>query len=340
MVSSLFLSSEKKGGSNERAHISHRISHITNPSQQILVLSGPTASGKTPISLLLAKLLDVEIISADSRQIYKMMDIGTAKVSKEDRRAAKHYFVDELSPDEEFNAGEFGKRGREIIDDILRRKKIPLVVGGSGLYVQALIDGFFDGPSADAALRHELYARIKEEGAEVLLRELNAVDPVSASKMLPVNTRRIVRALEVYKLTGMPLSTLQQEQTAPVFTSVLAGLEWDRPVLYSRINRRVDLMLAKELVDEVQRLKDAGYTSDLNALQTVGYKEAFDYLAGKISYERMVELIKQNSRRYAKRQITWSRRDSRIKWFQLSSEEDFPKVAEAIADFFLKESGR
>jgi tRNA dimethylallyltransferase len=316
----------------------HLKSHFTHLPSNVLVLVGPTASGKTPVSLHLSRILDVEVISADSRQIYKMMDVGTAKATLEERGSVKHYFVDELFPDEEFNAGEFGKRGRNIIEDIIRRKKTPLVVGGSGLYVQALVDGFFDGPSADTALRHELYDRIKKEGAQVLLNELRAVDPASASKMSPINTRRIVRALEVFKLTGIPLSQLHQDQPPPPFAPVFVGLEWDRAVLYDRINRRVDWMIAHGLIHEARRLRSAGYANRLNALQTVGYKEAFDHLDDKISHERMVELIKQNSRRYAKRQLTWFRRDVRIKWFPVLSEEDFSDVTGSIADYFRLKS--
>lgn len=296
---------------------------------------GPTASGKTPISLRIAQQLNAEIISADSRQIYKFLDIGTAKPSLEDREKVKHYFVDELTPEQEFNAGEFGKRGREIIDDIFRRNNVPLVVGGSGLYVQSLIDGFFDGPSKDDELRQQLYARLHHDGAEVLLEELRAVDAESASKMLPSNTRRIVRALEVYKLTGVPISHWQNHKVKIHFVPVFVGLEWERKLLYERINRRVDWMIDQGLIDEVKRLHSRGYSPDLNALQTVGYKEVFDYFNQKISYEHMKELIKQNSRRYAKRQLTWFRADKRIRWFEVNSETDLLEVAKKISDYFL-----
>jgi tRNA dimethylallyltransferase len=308
---------------------------VSNSYRKVLVLVGPTASGKTPISLRIAQQLNAEIISADSRQIYKFLDIGTAKPSLEDREKVKHYFVDELTPEQEFNAGEFGKRGREIIDDIFRRNNVPLVVGGSGLYVQSLIDGFFDGPSKDDELRQQLYARLHHDGAEVLLEELRAVDAESASKMLPSNTRRIVRALEVYKLTGVPISHWQNHKVKIHFVPVFVGLEWERKLLYERINRRVDWMIDQGLIDEVKRLHSRGYSPDLNALQTVGYKEVFDYFNQKISYEHMKELIKQNSRRYAKRQLTWFRADKRIRWFEVNSETDLLEVAKKISDYFL-----
>ena len=307
---------------------------VSDPSRRLLVLVGPTASGKTPISLLIASRLNVEIISADSRQVYKYLDIGTAKPSPDDRKRVPHHFIDVVLPDKDFNAGEFGKQGREVIEEIFRRKKTPLVVGGSGLYVQALIDGFFEGPSADQSVRKLLYERLKNEGAESLLSELNIVDPPAASKMLPSNVRRIIRALEVYQLTGTPISKLQQERISFHFTPCVVGLLWDRNILYERIDTRTEWMLQQGLIEEVKRLQESGYSPKLNALQTVGYKEVFDYLHGNINYERMVELIKQNSRRYAKRQLTWFRRDRRIRWFEVHSEHEFPSVAEHIVKHF------
>jgi tRNA dimethylallyltransferase len=307
-----------------------------NLSKRVLVLVGPTASGKTPVSLLIAKQLNAEILSADSRQLYKLLDIGTAKVSREEREAVKHYFVDELMPDEKFHAAEFGKRGREIIDDIFQRDKVPFVVGGSGLYIQALIDGFFEGPPADDVLREELESRIKEEGSNSLLEELRTFDPDAAEKMLPSHTRRIIRAHEVYRLTGIPISKMQETRIEINFTPVFVGLRWDRAKLYQGINRRVDRMLEAGLVDEVKRLRASGYSPRDNALNTVGYKEVFQYLDGDITYERAVELIKQNSRRYAKRQLTWFRADERIRWFDADGVEDFEDVAGLICRHFMQ----
>ncbi len=304
---------------------------------RVLVLVGPTASGKTSISLDIAERLNGEIISADSRQIFKHMNVGTAKPSTDDCRRVKHYFIDMLAPDEEYNSGTFGIEGREIIKKILKRKKVPLVVGGSGLYMQALIDGFFEGPSADQSLRQKLNDRLKREGIQSLLGELTSVDPVAASNMLPTNIRRIIRALEVYYLTGMPISRLQQERPSIQFTPFFAGLAWKRELLYERINSRIDWMLHAGLIEEVRHLQRLGYTHQLNALQTVGYKEAFKYLDGALTYERMTELIKQNSRRYAKRQLTWFRRDRRIHWFTLRSEKEFPRVAGKISHAFLSQ---
>ena len=301
--------------------------------RRVLLIVGPTASGKTAVSLSVAERLNGEIISADARQVYRYMDIGTAKPAPDELKRVKHYFVDELRPDEDFNAGEYGRQGRDIIEDIFQRGRLPVVVGGSGLYVQSLVYGLFDGPSADHSLRERLYERLKAEGAEALLGELRRVDPVSAAKMLPSNTRRIIRALEVYELTGKPISVHHRNQRIEInFAPVFVGLEWDRKKLYERINLRVERMLNLGLVDEVSHLLALGYHKDLNALQTVGYKEAFQYFSGEIDYDEMARLIKRNTRRYAKRQLGWFRRNGQIRWIHLEDEEDFPKVGDQIVE--------
>jgi tRNA dimethylallyltransferase len=305
---------------------------------RVPVLVGPTASGKTAVSLELAGHLDAEIISADSRQIYKYMDIGTAKPTEADRMAVRHYFVDELLPDQDFNAGEFGRLGREIVTDIINRGKTPLVVGGSGLYIRALVDGFFEGPAADPETRRSLYEQLHERGKDYLYEKLQDVDPVSASRMIPANTRRIIRALEVFRLTGVPISSHHQHSIEPGFRPVIAGLEWERAQLYERINRRVDDMMADGLVDEVRRLRDLGYDPGLNALQTVGYREVFQYLDGKRSLDETVALIKQNTRRFAKRQITWFRPDTRIVRYAVSEETDLDALCDAILQRFRNTS--
>jgi tRNA dimethylallyltransferase len=304
-----------------------------NP-KQVLVILGPTASGKTTVALQVAKELGGEIVSADARQIYKLMNIGTAKPSRSERETVKHHFVDELLPDQDFNAGEFGKRGRRIIGEIYKRSKVPIVVGGSGLYIQALIDGFFEGPPADSAVREFLTNRLEKEGAEVLLHELCRVDPGAASKMLPSNTRRIIRALEVYSITGVRISELQKIRVPEKLDTLISGLDWDRKLLYKRIEERVDAMMSDGLVDEVKDLLKRGYSPQLNALQTVGYAEVFQYLIGEFSYDRMIELIKQNSRRYAKRQLTWFKKDKRIKWYSVKGEEDLEGIAKRIMEVY------
>ncbi len=297
------------------------------------MLVGPTASGKTPLSLLLSDILRAEIISADSRQIYKLMDVGTAKPSQADLRRVTHHFISDRALTDPINAAEFGEMGRAVIADILRRGKLPLVVGGSGLYIKGLIDGFFDGAPPDPDVRQKLYERLDHEGPLRLLEELKGVDPEAASSMLPTNTRRIIRALEVYESTGKPISLLRKRKPEINFEPFIAGLEWPRDKLYQRINLRADEMIRNGLVEESRDLAKK-YGEDLIPLQTVGYVEAFAFLRGEISHEKMASLVRQNSRRYAKRQLTWFRRDGRIRWFPVSGEEDFPEVAREIAGAF------
>jgi tRNA dimethylallyltransferase len=305
--------------------------------RRILVLVGPTASGKTDISLVLAEMLNGEILSADSRQVYKFLDIGTAKPTREQRARIRHYFVDELTPDQEFSAGEFGARGREAIDEIFRRGKVPIVVGGSGLYVQSLTDGIFEGPGADKDIREILERRLQAEGIAGLLAELRTVDPQIAERIDPTKPRRIIRALEVFHITGRPLSKLHQE-SAPTIDFVVErfGLLWERKALYARIEKRCDAMLENGLLEEVESLERRGYTDRLNALNTVGYAEAFAYRRGEIGYEEMVRMLKQNSRRYAKRQMTWFRRDERIEWVSAGEPLVASAIAEAIAAKFVR----
>jgi len=305
------------------------------PPPRVLVLVGPTASGKTEISIRLAEQLNGEVISADSRQIYKFLDVGTAKPTREQRARVRHHFIDELTPDREFNAGEFGLRGRDVVQGIFSRGKLPIVVGGSGLYVRSLIDGFFEGPGADKEFRETLERRVKAEGVKTLLAELWDIDPATARRIDPTKPRRVIRALEVYRTTGKPLSQLHKESIPTIdFGSIQFGLEWDRKVLYSRIERRCDEMLAKGLLKEVEDLEGRGYTDALNALHTVGYAEAFAYRRGEISYEEMVRLIKQNSRRYAKRQLTWFRHDERVRWISVDDATNLPDTARRISREF------
>ena len=302
--------------------------------RKVLIIVGATASGKSKVGFGIAKIINAEIISADSRQAYKYMDIGTAKPSKAELSEIKHDFIDELLPNQNYNAGEYGKDARERIEEIFQKGINPIVVGGSGLYIQALVDGFFSGPPADEEIRSELSKRLETEGAEVLLAELRRVDHKSADKMLPTNTRRIIRALEVYKITGSPISELHQENIAPNFKPIIVGLSWERKILYDRINKRVEWMFENGLLFEVKKLLEKGYTSDLNSLQTVGYQEVFKYFDGKLTYEEMLHLIKQNSRHYGKRQLTWFRKDDRIKWFNAREEQDLNNISRNIQVYF------
>jgi tRNA dimethylallyltransferase len=280
-----------------------------------IAIVGPTASGKTAASIILAKELNAEIISADSRQIYKHIPVASAIPSIEERQGIKHYFLEELELDEEFNAGEFGKRGRKIINDIFSRGIIPVIVGGSGLYIKSLIDGFFDEEIKDEEIRKKLYNDFEKYGKEYLYNKLLEIDPESAIKMTPNYFRRIIRALEVFYVSGKKISELHKEKPEIEFETIQIGLQQDRKLLYERINNRVDEMLSNGLIEEVKWLKDNGYHySTHNSLNTVGIKEVFKYFEDEYTYDKMLEMIKQNTRRYAKRQLTWFRKDKRINW--------------------------
>ena len=305
----------------------------------LLAIVGPTASGKTPLSLILADRLAGEIVSADSRQVYRYLDIGTAKPTQEEQNRIPHHFVDILDPAEEYNAGRFGVEARHKIAELFRSGKKPILVGGSGLYVRAVIDGFFEGPGKDPHIRAHLELRLLNEGPEALLAELRRVDPLAADRMELKKPRRIIRALEVYAITGRPLSTYHQEQSSPPpFDVIQFAMAGKRESLYRQIELRVDKMLSGGLIEEVRSLQNRGYDRSLNSLNTVGYKEVFDFLESKTTYERMVELIKRNTRRFAKRQLTWFRADKRIQWIDVDESSSLVEVAAIIEDQYRRQS--
>jgi tRNA dimethylallyltransferase len=289
---------------------------------------GPTGIGKTEISIQIAKNLPVEIISADSRQIYRLLNIGTAKPSPETLLRIPHHFIDYLSPDQYFSAGMYGREARKKITQLFENKIIPLVVGGSGFYIQALIDGLSEIDGTDQTVRLELHQRLENEGVERLHKELESVDPDLAKNIKIKDWQRVLRGLEVYYVSGIPLSRLQLQKPIPAdFNPVLIGLEANRDFLYNKINNRVDEMIKVGLIDEVRQLKEMGFSEKNNALNTVGYKEVFEYLDNNLQFDEMVEKIKINSRRYAKRQLTWFRKDSRIKWVKI---DDFEKMQDVV----------
>ncbi len=297
----------------------------------IIVITGPTASGKTGLALSLARRLPVEIISADSRQIFRHLDIGTAKPSAEERRSVPHHFIDIRDPDERYNAGDFQEEGRRVISEIFSRKNIPLIVGGTGLYIQAIVDGFFEQPEISGEVRSTLEARLVSEGKEALYRELQTVDPESAAAMDASKFRRVIRALEVFRETGTPISAFHKAHAVrKIYDAHYFGLRWDRKELYARIERRTDEMFAAGFLEEVRRLKDKGYDDRLQALQTVGYREAFSFLRREISEARMIELMKQNTRRFAKRQMTWFRSEERIQWLPITGTTAVDEITNTI----------
>lgn len=306
----------------------------------ILVLVGPTASGKTAASIRLAQELDGEIISADSRQVYRFLDKGTAKPTSHQRAIIPHHFIDVRTPDQIFTAGEFGIEGRLVVEDILARGKMPIVAGGSGLYVRSLVDGLFEGPGSDPEIREILEEKVRLGFVDDLIEQLREVDPESAAAADRTKPRRIIRALEVFQCTGKPLSHHHREGRPEIrFTPVLTGLSWDRQDLYRRIERRCDEMLADGLEQEVADLRSRGYDRRFNALNTVGYAEVCSHQEGEIGREEMVRLFKQNSRRYAKRQLTWFRRDGRIRWIETNDGKDAAAVAGGIMQIWSQREG-
>lgn len=305
--------------------------------QKVIVIVGPTCSGKTKLSLILAEKLKSEIISADSRQVYKYLTIGTAKPSPNELRIIKHHFIDELEPNEEFNADLFSKRAKEIISRLIEKDSIPIVVGGSGLYIKALVDGITQTVVSNKLLRNELLELRKKYGNAYLYDELKKIDPISAEKMLPQNWKRVIRAIEVFKLTGKPIwqhhieNPIQQE-----FEFFQYGLKWDRKKLYQNIECRVDEMIKNGFIEEVKMILDKGYSKEINSLNTLGYKEIIDLLDGKLTINEAVNRIKINTRRFAKRQMTWFNADKRIKWFEIDSYEELNNIAENILEDFYE----
>ena len=284
--------------------------------RKILVILGPTASGKTKVSLEIADILKVEIISADSRQVYRYMDIGTAKPGLEERKRVPHHLIDIVDPDEYFTAADYSIKAREAIKEVVCREKEPVVVGGSGLYLRALFKGFFKGPGKDEKLRQELKEKAERSGVESLYLELKKKDPQAAQKIGPHNLVRIIRALEVYELSGKKISDLQRKGEYPPveYDFFKIGLKLDREKLYQRIDQRVEQMIKAGLMDEVKGLKKKGYNLSLAPLRTFGYKEIFQYLEGEISQDEARERIKLNTRHYAKRQLTWFKKEEGIIW--------------------------
>jgi tRNA dimethylallyltransferase len=299
---------------------------------KVIVIVGPTCSGKTSLAILLAERLNSEIISADSRQIYKYLNIGTAKPGKEQLEKIRHHFIGILEPDESYNVSRFEIDALNLIQRLASEEKIPIVAGGSGLYVKALIDGIFDVAAADEKLRKQFLEKRKLYGNDFLYDELKKTDPESASKMLPQNWKRVMRALEVYYTTGKPIGVHHMEQQRKTnFNFLQFGLDWDRRILYENIELRVDEMISSGLVDETKSLIKK-YDRSINSLNTVGYKEIISYLDGEITLDRAVELIKRNTRRFAKRQLTWFRADKKINWCNVHSQNDLEVLADEITD--------
>lgn len=299
----------------------------------IAVVVGPTAVGKTALAVELALALDGEIVTADSMQVYRGMDIGTAKPTLAERRGVPHHLIDVCDPDRTFNVAEYQTLAHQAIEEIHARHRLPIVAGGSGLYVKAVLDEFlFPDEGADPTLRQELEAFAEKHGKEALHRRLASVDPEAAGRIHPNDVRRVVRALEVYLRTGRPFSEhVRTVKEAPGrYRAVQIGLTRPRSVLYERIDARVDAQIEAGLIDEVRTLM-ARYPAMPVARQALGYKEMMAYLEGKMSLEDAIDLLKRDTRRFAKRQFTWFRRDPRIQWFDLEELEKATDLEGAAA---------
>ncbi len=285
---------------------------------RVIVIVGPTASGKTSASIKLAEKINGEIISADSMQIYKEMNIGTAKPTLEEMNGIKHYMFDVVAPNETFNVTKYVEKAIECVKEIVSKGKIPIIVGGTGLYVSTLINGIeFCEVNEDPNYRKEMTELAEEKGNHYLHEMLEKIDPEAAKNIDANNVRRVIRALEIYKVTGKTKTLLDKESRKEVpFDYKLYGIETNREVLYDRINKRVDKMLEDGLIDEVKELLEK-YIFSSTAIQGLGYKEVKEYLDGKLSYDEMAEKLKMETRRYAKRQLTWFRREKAIIWCKL-----------------------
>ena len=304
--------------------------------KRLFILVGPTAIGKTSLSIELAKRLNGEIISADSMQIYKYMDIGTAKITEEEKSGVIHHLIDEVTPDVEFSVSDFQSKANTYIDEVAGKGMFPMIVGGTGLYINSLIyDLNFTTSISNWDLRREYEKKATTHGNEYIHDELRSIDPISADRIHANDIQRVIRALEIYNETGKPMSEYYKDFRKPndKFDIVMIGLTMDRDKLYERINQRIDIMMDSGLIEEVKSLLDRGYDENLISMQAIGYKEVIQYLKGECSLEDTIEILKRESRRYAKRQLTWFRREERVHWIDLDEYDNKDNLLEHIIDY-------
>lgn len=303
---------------------------MTKP--KVIVICGPTASGKTALSIELAKKINGEIVSCDSMQIYKDMDIGTAKPTIEEMQGIKHYMLDFVSPDERYSVADYKKQAKQAIREIIEKGKVPIVVGGTGLYVDSLIYEIeYQDIEFDEKYRKQLEERSKKEGLEVLYNEAKKIDPEAIIKISPNDKKRILRILEIYNATGKNKTEQEKEsrKNEVEFDYKVYAISWDREKLYDRINQRVDIMIDQGLIEEVQKIYSK-YNKFPTAMQGLGYKEVLEYLEGKCNKQEMIDKIKQETRRYAKRQLTWFRKNKQTIW--LDGQEKIQNNIEIILE--------
>jgi tRNA dimethylallyltransferase len=289
----------------------------------ILIIAGPTGIGKSRLALHLAQIWDAEIISADSRQIYRYMDIGTNKPTCEERDLITHHMIDIVDPDQFYSAGEYCRNARKIIYKLLKKKKLPIMVGGTGLYIRAVIDGLAPSPPSDPKIKADLIKQMEKNGIKSLHNELLKIDPKTAEKLHPNDKQRILRAMEVFLITGKRLSDFHmQTSNRHRYLTTFFYLNCSRPVLYNMINKRVETMFEKGLIEEVKRLIDRGYTPDHPGVQSLGYSHVYNYIRKKIDLSKAKNLMKRDTRRYAKRQTTWFRQEKRAIWLDVPDHGD------------------
>lgn len=292
---------------------------------ELIIIAGPTAAGKTSASIELAREFNGEVVSADSMQVYKFMDIGTAKPSIEERAGIAHHLIDIVNPDEEYSAARYSEDAKKAIDGILERGKLPFLVGGTGLYIRALTKGIFKGPSADPAVRQTLLDEARGKGREALYERLRLVDPEAAKRIHPNNVARVVRALEVFEISKRPMTEFHKEHgfsERPYKKTLFIGIKKERQELYRGIEERVEAMFAKGLVEEARRLIEMGFSPSLKPMRGLGYKEACAVLDGSLGIEAAKEQLKKETRHYAKRQLTWFNAEPEIKWFYPGQKPD------------------
>ena len=297
--------------------------------QKVIVICGPTASGKTALSIELAKKINGEIISSDSMQIYKAMDIGTAKPSKEEMQDIPHHLLDFVEPNQRYSVAEFKKDAEKAIEEILAKGKTPIVVGGTGLYVDSLIYGIeYQDIELDEKYRQELENRVEKEGLAKLYEEAKQIDPQAIEKISSNDKKRIIRILEIYKSTGKTKTQqeIESRKNGVKYDYKVFAINWERELLYERINKRVDIMIKQGLIQEVEQLLQK-YDEFPTAMQGLGYKEVVEYLQGKTTYEEMIEKIKMETRRYAKRQITWFKKNKQTIWI---GHKDLQRIMEEV----------
>ncbi|MEB2328941.1 MAG: tRNA (adenosine(37)-N6)-dimethylallyltransferase MiaA [Ignavibacteriaceae bacterium] len=308
--------------------------------RKVIAIVGPTASGKTPVSIELAKVSGSEIISADSRQIYKNIPIATAVPDENVRKNVIHHFIEILEPEDDYNAGRYGKDARAVIENLHSDDKNVIIVGGSGLYLRSLIDGLYEEEIDTSDQRNILYEKLQKNGRKALFYELIKIDPETASNLTEYDTRRIIRALEVFYTTGKKISELRKNVPKINFDVILFALQHPRKNLYKKINERVDKMIEIGLINEVRKLYETGYHYKIhNSLNTVGIKEVMMYFDGEIGKPEMLELIKMNTRRYAKRQFTWFKKDKRINWIPVDENTTSAELINEIQKIYEANPG-